>query len=93
MTSKQTTDYSLFKILPFNRPLIPKYIQKLVTSIQEKNTLSYNPLLVNKKMEVIDGQRRLKAAEILSLPIFYLVLDEAGLREIILRNANIRTGY
>lgn len=90
-TIQSTSNYSDFVILPENRRIVPKYLKKLIFSIQENNMLRFNPILVNRKKEVIDGQHRLEAAKILSVPIFFLIIDIAGLKEIILLNSNIRT--
>lgn len=67
----KTNDYSIFKRLEGNRDV--KCISKIKDSIK---TVGYipNPIMVNEKMEVIDGQNRLKALEELGLPVYYFVI-------------------
>lgn len=71
---QQTTDYSIFKFRPDNREKIhPNHIDKLARSIEKNNLLKLCPILVNKDMEVIDGQHRLLAAKKLNIPIWYRI--------------------
>lgn len=44
--------------------------------------LAQNPILVNERMEIIDGQHRLEAAKSLRVPVWFLVVDAAGLEEV-----------
>lgn len=71
---KVTTNYSQFKRLCGNRDL--SSYDKIIKSIKR---VGYwiNPIMVNEKFEVIDGQNRLKAAEELGLPIYYYVQSKA----------------
>lgn len=84
----QTTDYSIFKTLKGNRVLIKK-VESLIDSIREINLLEQNPIIVNEKMEVIDGQHRLFVASTLQLPIFYTIKEGANLRTVQLINRNL----
>ena len=67
---QKTKNYSQFKFLNRNRPILPDY---LVESISKKNMLKEHPIICDEEMYVIDGQHRLKAAEILDLDIYYIV--------------------
>ena len=90
MESKQiqsTMDYSIFKLLGFNRKIRLAHVKRLEESLRTKNMLSSNPILVNENMEVIDGQHRLKAAMNLSLEVFYCVLKNSEAHDIILLNS------
>lgn len=74
-----TTNYDQFVKLNGNR----NYNKGLLISIMESvendgDYLKYNPILVNEKMEIIDGQHRLKVAEQAGVPIYYIVGE--GLR-------------
>jgi hypothetical protein len=69
---QQTTNYSQFKFLAKNRPVYPN---ELVESIKQKNMLAEHPILCDKKMQVIDGQHRLRAAQMLNTPIYYIVSE------------------
>lgn len=81
-----TTDYTTFKKLKPNREISLNHVQKLADAIQKKNLLVTNPIMVNPDMEVIDGQHRLKAAELLGLPIYYIITADIVDEDIILLN-------
>lgn len=67
-----TTDYSIFRKMKENRPLKPENLKKIRESIKEFGWLR-QPILVNEKMEVIDGQHRLEACKELGLPVEYII--------------------
>jgi len=70
---QKTTDYSQFKFLEDkNRPPTPNY---MIQAIQQKNLLAEHPIICDVNMNVIDGQNRLKAAEFLRLPVYYIVSE------------------
>lgn len=69
----KTTDYSQFKFLTKNRPVAPQY---LIDSIISKNLLEEHPIICDINKNVIDGQNRLKAAEFLKLPIYYMISEK-----------------
>ena len=71
---RKTTDYSIFKELKGNREVAEKRISKLVKSFVDNGWLM-NPILVNEKMEVIDGQARLEALKILKMPAYYIIQE------------------
>ena len=69
----KTTDYSQFKFIDFNRQLLKESeLTKLQECIERSNFLSIMPIIVNKKMEVTDGQRRLKVAMRLKKPVYFI---------------------
>jgi hypothetical protein len=57
-------------------------------AIKKKNMLSINPIIVNGKMEIIDGQHRLEAAKALGLHIFYLKDADITKEDIATLNSN-----
>lgn len=57
----ETTNYSKFKKMLDNREVSPNRVQKIVKSIDQVGYVM-SPIIVNEKMEVIDGQGRLAAA-------------------------------
>lgn len=87
---QKTTNYSQFKYLKGNRALLPYHVNLLANSISERNLLESNPIIVNSKMEVIDGQHRLEAVKKLSLPIYYIIVEGANLTDITLLNTVTR---
>ena len=75
-----TSDYSQFKRLKGNRDIMEARKAKLVKSIEAIGAMEV-PILVNEKMEVIDGQGRLEALKTLDLPVPYIVQEGIGLKE------------
>lgn len=90
MDIKSTKNYKMFKTIDGNRGLNRKYLSRLSESISNNNLLALNPIIVNKNMEVLDGQHRLKAAEIMGIDIYYVVSDNGGLPEVQMLNSNVR---
>lgn len=83
-----TKDYSIFKRLTGNRDIPESRISKIAASIQEIGWIK-NPIVVNEKMEVIDGQGRLTALQRLGLPVEYIIAEGAGSTECIYMNMNM----
>src|SRR5260370_24331835 len=52
--------------------------------------LEQHPIIVNEKMEIIDGQNRLEAAKALQVVVFYFVIETANLDEVNALNINMR---
>ena len=74
----ETDDYSIFHKLAGNR--YAKGEKKILQSISNVGYVR-NPILVNEKMEIIDGQNRFEALKTLGYPIQYIVQEGIGLRE------------
>lgn len=68
-----TTDYKVFKKIQSNRDVNKGHLKKLVECIRLKNLLHLFPVVVNKQMDVIDGQHRIRAAEELGVAVYYVV--------------------
>lgn len=86
---KKTTEYSLFKRMKGNRPILRAHVNNLIQSINKINLLSTNPIKVNEKMEVIDGQNRLEAAKKLRVPIYYMVSMGGNLQDVQILNTYV----
>lgn len=71
VTVQSTTNYSMFRYSMRNRPIDSKHLTRLITAIQRKNLLQDNPIKIDDKGYVVDGQHRLEAAKHLKLPIYY----------------------
>lgn len=74
MTSniQHTDDYSSFKRIAGNRTINRAQVKKLRDSFDENPGLaSAVPIMVNDKMEIVDGQHRFIALKQLGLPIWY----------------------
>lgn len=85
-TVYETYDYDKFKILVGNRDLNKRHIYRLKQSIEKRYLMS--PILVNKKWEIIDGQNRYTIVKELGLPLYYIILPDYGLQEVIKLNSN-----
>jgi len=78
-TSKQilaTRKYDIFKLRGDNRNVSKSHVKRLEMMMADYNDLHINPIIVNPRMEVVDGQHRLAAAKNLGETIWY-VIDEA----------------
>ena len=76
----KTTDYSLFKYLKGNRAITELHVRRLVESIKEKDLQV--PIIVDEKMNVVEGQHRLEAYKIVGRPILYIVKDNVTLEDL-----------
>lgn len=82
-------DLSIFKSLIGNRNVKENRKQILIESI-DKNGYITNPIIVNEKYQVIDGQGRLEACKELELPIPYIIIPGIGIDECMVLNANMK---
>lgn len=77
-----TKDYGKFKPVKGNRPVNMRHVNDLTASIMTNNMLAQNPITINKKSQVIDGQHRLEVAKNNKLTIYYTVMDHGDLDEV-----------
>lgn len=85
----KTDEYELFQRLEGNRDIAKQRKDAIVRSIDEVGYV-LNPIVVNEKMEVIDGQGRLAACKELGLPIYYVIAKGARARECMYLNQFMR---
>lgn len=83
----ETKDYEKFKTLVGNRNVDIGRVKKIEESIKNVGYI-HNPIIVNEKFEVIDGQGRLEALKKLDMPIQYVVQEGIGVKECISMNIN-----
>lgn len=86
MNIQKTKDYDSFKSIVSNREVDKKHVKKLVASIKRKNLMIIRPMVVNSKLEVIDGQHRLEACKQLKEPVYFVKLDDLDKEDIALLN-------
>lgn len=86
-TVYRTYDYGMFKKLEGNREVQDSRKKKIIKSI---NSVGYvmSPLIVNEKMEIVDGQGRFEALQELGLPIDYIIAPNSGIDECRAMNLN-----
>lgn len=85
----RTDDYDKFKMLYGNRDVSESKKIKLLRSIKE-NGYILNPIEVNKDFEIIDGQGRYLALKELNVPVDYFVNENAGIKECMILNINVK---
>lgn len=84
-----TNNLGQFKRLLGNRVLNMVHVKRLEESIKKNGMLEID-IIVNEKMEVIDGQNRLKAAENVGSHVFYKVCKGYGLEQAQTLNENVK---
>jgi len=87
MEIQKTKDYSLFKFILSNREVDHNHIKRLAKSIQRNNLLYIRPLIVNDKMELIDGQHRLEAAKQIGAEVYFMKVPKLTKSDIAVLNS------
>ena len=75
-----TRDYGMFKDLPGNRQVNESHIRNLMAAMRIKQLPI--PVIVNFKMQVIDGQHRLEACKRLGLAVPYVIGKDLTLTDV-----------
>jgi hypothetical protein len=83
----KTDDLSIFTQIDGNRSQNVQHIRRLSESISVYG-MKCNPILVNEKFQVIDGQHRLMAAKESKTFIYYIVVNGYSLNEVHTLNLN-----
>lgn len=81
-----TKKYTDFKRITGNRMLNLKHLAKLKDSMKQHDLMI--PIIVNEKMEVIDGQHRLQARVELGIFVYYVVINGLSIADTQKANAN-----
>lgn len=81
-----TDNYNLFKFGENNRCIDYKHIKQLKEDIKKNGQLQ--PIIINKKHIVIDGQHRLQACKMLGIPVEYIQRDDFDMKECMAMNAS-----
>jgi hypothetical protein len=88
---EKTISYGKFKQLEGNRPINKGLLNAIRESINnDGNYLMYNPIIVNEKMEIIDGQHRLEAARLEAADIYYIMATGMRIRQAQVLNSRKR---
>lgn len=83
----KTTDLSMFKQIEGNRVPNLQHVKRLSDSIRVYG-MKCNPILVNEKMQVIDGQHRLLAAKETGSFVYYIIVNGYKLDDVHTLNLN-----
>lgn len=79
---QETTDYDKFKTIGANRDTNRGHIERIKRAFEEVGNLTkVQPILVNEKYEIIDGQHRFAACRELGEPIYYTMVKGLGVNE------------
>lgn len=88
LTVQSTTNYEQFTLLAANRDISQGHVDRLSRSFEENGNLTnVQPILVNERLEVIDGQHRLEVCKLRGEAVFYT--QAPGLTVADARNLNI----
>lgn len=79
-----TSDYDMFKHIAGNRELSTGNINAIAAQIQLRG--QQQPIIVNERYEIIDGQHRLEACKKLKMPVQYIKKDGANIADVISTN-------
>lgn len=79
-----TSDYNMFKHIAGNRELVETNIQSIANQLRIRG--QQQPIIINERNEVIDGQHRLEACKRLKMPIQYIKRPGANLEDVISTN-------
>lgn len=77
-----TRDYDRFQLMESNREQSRGHVEALKAAFEEMGNLTrVQPILVNERMEIIDGQHRFTACKELEEPIYYTQVSGLGVRD------------
>lgn len=82
-----TKNYDIFKRLAGNRLVNQKNVETIVKNI-EQNGLLPTVVIVNEKMEIIDGQHRVEAFKRVGAPVIYQIFEGLTLEHCIAMNVS-----
>lgn len=80
-----TENYDMFQKLNGNRAVLDARKALIISSIKDRGYIR-NPIVVNEKMEIIDGQGRFEALKELGMPIEYVIAKGATIADCIALN-------
>ena len=82
----ETYNYSQFSLIEGNRIIKKDHVQKIYMSM--KGNRLFSPMIVNEKMQIIDGQHRFQAQEMLGVPVPFIIKKGYGRKETQILNEN-----
>ena len=84
----QTKDYDAFNFFDGNRTVIPRHLADLILSYKDEQLIV--PIIVNEKMQIIDGQHRFHAAKTEGKPVYFIICEGYGIKQIQMINSNMK---
>lgn len=89
-----TSNYDLFKPHGEQQAMQPRHVKKLIKSMTDCGFIAANPIHVyrdGKFLRVIDGHHRLRAAQTLGIPVYYIIGTKEDAWLIAPKNWAVRT--
>lgn len=83
---RKTEDYGIFKALEGNREVLNQRKARVRNSINQIGLIP-EPVIVNEKYEIIDGQARVEVCKELRIPVYYCVIPGLGVKECVTLNS------
>lgn len=83
----KTYDLDAFSILKGNRDIIWPHVDRLEDSMEQDGML-VNPICVNEKLQIIDGQHTIEAAKRTKGYVYFYIVPGYGLKEVHVFNIN-----
>lgn len=81
-TIQSTRDYDKFSFIESNRVLNKGHVANLETAFEDYGNLTrVQPILVNEKFQIIDGQHRFLACKDMGVPIYFTQIPGLGIAE------------
>ena len=84
--AKLTKNWSAMTFLKDNRDIDDGDVKRLAESIKNEGQLQ--PIVLNEKWEIIEGQHRVHACQLLDIPILYVISVGATIKQTIVMNNN-----
>lgn len=79
---QKSTNYDQFTLLGTNREIYQGHVELLKQAFEEVGNLTkVQPILVNERYDIIDGQHRFLACKELHQPIYFTMVPGLGIRE------------
>lgn len=81
------TNLNKFKLVEGNREIVEKKVKEIATSMRQNGYLVEKPIIVNEKLEILDGQHRVEAAKRVGIAVAYNVKTGGTLLDCIRYNS------
>ena len=84
--AKITKNWPAMTYLKDNRDTDDGDIKRLAENIKDHGQLQ--PIVLNEKWDIIEGQHRVKACQLLDIPVMYIISKRATIKDVIVMNNN-----
>lgn len=78
----ETNEYSKFKMINGNRKIKKSKVENLVKKMRKRGWLPTVEITVNEKFQIIDGQHRFIAVQVVGIAFRYKIVENAGIDEV-----------